>query len=397
MNISGIDTINRGTSNQLKGLIIQAQQDKNNLHNKFIPINELVWTGLNGEFFSARNFKDTQQFNTALSNRIDVFLQKNYHIPDIIALPFDQSLGIKENEDVDLLAELLKENFLKHNIKIKTLVIASNLYSYKNVDFIHIGAHQLSQEDEDRLQKDTALNKRIIRTLGVPSDLTKMQIKLATHKNEQLKNLIESYATTPTVVYSLGGKTADGIIKFTIDDAQNIMNSAYCFAEHGYKVIITNSPRTPNDVTDYLYQQCLDNPDLVFYNCKNVAKTEAEKQNFRFYTGPHEKEFSDFYDLYGNIYPAVLDICDFVVNSHDSFSYTSDVAALGIPSVVYTGNEIGEPRFDCHKLFKLCHEAGYTISLNEAVQTIKSGQKIKTKPLAKTSKQIIDTLKKIFV
>ena len=35
-----------------------------------------------------------------------------------------------------------------------------------------------------------------------------------------------------------------------------------------------------------------------------------------------------------------MSVCDFVVNTHDSFSYTSDAAAIGISSVVYTGNNI---------------------------------------------------------
>jgi len=84
-----------------------------------------------------------------------------------------------------------------------------------------------------------------------------------------------------------------------------------------------------------------------------------------------------------------------VVNTHDSFSYTSDAAALGIPSVVYTGNFIDKQRRpDCYKLFDLCHQKGYVISLDEAIEKINKEEKLTTKKMDDVSTQLVKAMKK---
>ena len=53
-----------------------------------------------------------------------------------------------------------------------------------------------------------------------------------------------------------------------------------------------------------------------------------------------------------------------VINTHDSFSYTSDAAVLGIPSIVYAENKIDfEKRQDCKKLFEICEKGNHIVSL----------------------------------
>ncbi|MBQ8481522.1 MAG: mitochondrial fission ELM1 family protein [Alphaproteobacteria bacterium] len=390
MNIIGIDTVMRGTSNQIRGLIVQAQQSTSNFHNRFISAETLLWKSIDGKFLNLQCF-NKQQLEKAIQARVSECMKQQI-VPDIAVLPIDQSRVNQENIDADIVSELIKKSFRKYNINIKTLVIASNLYPYRDVDFIHVGAHQLSEADEKRLQTDKELRRRVILTLGVPSDLSGMQIKLAARKNDVIKSFLAKIASKPVVLFSVGGKTADNVIKFTLQDAEKIMQAARFFRNNGYAVVIANSPRTPNEVTDYFFQQYLQDNEILFFNSKNIAKNEEEKSNFRFYSGIYAEALSEQYSKYGNIYPAILDVCDFVVNTHDSFSYTSDVAALGIPSVVYTGNEIGETRRDCHKLFELCHTAGYVVSLEEAINIIAEGGKISTTPITKVSKQILSAL-----
>ena len=181
------------------------------------------------------------------------------------------------------------------------------------------------------------------------------------------------------VLFSLGGITDNGAIGFDLKDAENLFKSALKLKTKGYNVIFTNSPRTPSDVTDYLYEKCK-LFHMEFFNSKKIAQTKEEEKIFRNYNGKYKKEFDEQAKSVGNIYPAVLDVCEFVVNTHDSFSYTSDAAALGIPSVVYTRNFIDEERRpDCYKLFDLCHKEGHVISLDEALKKIDKGESLKTK------------------
>ncbi len=134
---------------------------------------------------------------------------------------------------------------------------------------------------------------------------------------------------------------------------------------------------------------------MDFYNSKQLAQNpdEAEK-NFRIYDGNHKDDFAQqAQKIGGNIYPAILDVCDFVVNTHDSFSYTSDAAALNITSVVYTGNEIDfSSRPDCKKLFDICEKDGYAISLDQALDKLTKGQTLKTKELTGVSKQLVQAM-----
>ena len=174
---------------------------------------------------------------------------------------------------------------------------------------------------------------------------------------------IEAQRGKKNMLFSLGGMTDNGAIGFDLSDAEKLMQAAIKLKAKGYNVIFTNSPRTPSDVTDYLYEKC-QAFHMAFFNSKKIALTQEDAKNFRNYDGKYKAEFEEQARTVGNIYPAILDVCEFVVNTHDSFSYTSDAAALGIPSVVYTGNHIDkERRPDCYKLFDLCHEGGYAIKL----------------------------------
>ena len=90
-----------------------------------------------------------------------------------------------------------------------------------------------------------------------------------------------------------------------------------------------------------------------------------------------------------------MSVCDFVVNTHDSFSYTSDAAAIGIPSVVYTGNNIDKTkRNDCYKLFEECHKKGHVIDLQEAMAKVAKKEQVKTVPMSNVSSQLVSAMTK---
>lgn len=310
-------------------------------------------------------------------------------MPAYVVLPYNQAGGSKENQDVDVLSAVVKEAFANIGANVQTMVVASNVYNYQNVDLIHVGKHQITATDQKLLQENPQLNRKVIQTLGAPSNLSMLRIRQeANMPNKAI--FLQKYHDEKTALFSLGGKTDDNVIKFTLQDADNLFKSALKLKSMGYEVIFTNSPRTPNDVTDHLYKKC-QTFHMDFYNSKKIAETlEEAKNNFRIYDGAYKKEFAEQAKQVGNIYPAVLNVCDFVVNTHDSFSYTSDAAALGIPSVVYTGNQIDfKRRPDCQKLFEICEKDGYAISLDTAMKQLAAGQKLHTRTLSGVSEQLV--------
>ena len=413
MKIVGIETEGLGTNNQMRGVIMAGAKFRE--HDQKVPVSrESLLKSPDGILLHPKNFENSAAFEKAVQASIDVYLKEN-EVPDFVILPLDHAHGKEENKDIDMLSKAVKEALRAHGHQVKTMVLASNLYDYQNVDLIHVGKHLLSSQDEQTLKTNPNLASRVIETLGVPSNINWQSIKNLAHqpvaekvlsKYQSFKKvltgnllygkdaLLQAQKGKKTVLFSLGGITDNGAIGFDLKDAENLIKAALKLKAKGYDVIFTNSPRTPSDVTDYLYEKC-QAFHMAFFNSKKIALTEEDAKNFRNYSGKYKKEFIKQAQEVGNIYPAVLDVCDFAVNTHDSFSYTSDAAALGIPSVVYTGNFIDQNRRpDCCKLFDLCHKGGYAISLDEAISKIEKEEAIKTKKMDDVSTQLIKAMKK---
>ena len=396
MKVIGIKSEGAGTNNQIRGVILEGAEKKES-----VPVtrDELLCSS-DGLILHPKNFESTEAFEKAVQKSVDNYLTDGT-APEYVIIPVDHAASKNENENVDLIASAVKKAFAKNKIEVKTMALASNLYDYKNVDLIHVGKHLLSDTDEKMLSENNQLKSRVVETLGVPSNLSWLRINTEANA-PQKKDIIDKFRGKKNVLFSLGGKTDNGAIQFTLKDAEKLFESAKKLMLSGYNVIFTNSPRTPNDVTDYLYEKCKlyeksEKFHISFFNSKKVATTEEEKKNFRIYDGKYNKEFNEQLQKTGNIYPAVLSLFEgndkgFVINTHDSFSYTSDAAALGIPSVVYTENEINSSRPDCHKLFKICSENGYVIDLNNALTCVANGKEIKTKKMDDVSKQLVQRM-----
>lgn len=393
MKILGIASGNMGTDNQIRGVILEGAKNE-----KTVPVtrNELLMS-LDGKPLLRENYSDDKKFNRDVNDAVDRYLQEN-NAPDFVVLPVNHSSLAEDNKKVDLLSKSVKDSFAKHGYDVKTMAITSNLYDYENVDLIHVGKHLLTEAEEKKISSNPRLKSRVVETLGVPSNISQTSIN-ALAGGPKVKGIIDKYkkmreAGKKIALFSLGGKTDNGQISFTMEDAQNLLSSARVLKMRGYEVIFTNSPRTPNEVTDYLYENC-PKYNIEFYNSKKVATNEQEKANFRNYDGKHKEVFSENNEKVGNIYPAILSVCDFVVNTHDSFSYTSDAAAIGIPSVVYTGNNIDKTkRNDCYKLFEECHKKGHVIDLQEAMAKVAKKEQVKTVPMSNVSSQLVSAMTK---
>ena len=393
MRVIGIESSGAGTNNQIRGVILEGAEK-----GEKIPVTrDDLLKAPDGTLLHSANYSSAKEYREAITQTVDNFCaqlkQNKEQAPDFVVLPYDQSKGTMEVLGLEVLSSELKKSFAKQGIAVKTMVIASALHDYENIDLIHVGKHQLSDEDEAKLAQDAKLRAKVVATEGVPSNLSK--VRIGQEANSPLKKQeLEQYRGKKNALISLGGKTDNGAIQFTLEDAHNLINYAKRLSLKGYNVIFTNSPRTPNDVTDYLYEKC-HSLHMNFYNSKKIAQNTEDAANFRIYDGKYKEEFAQQAEkIGGNIYPAVLDVCDFVVNTHDSFSYTSDAAALGITSVVYTGNQIDFARRpDCKKLFEQCEKAGYVISFDTAIHTLDQYEELKTKPMLGVSAQLVKAMK----
>ena len=387
MNIIGIESDGLGTNNQIRGLVMAgAKADKKR---NDTPISrQALLKAEDGTLLHPKNFATTEEFFDAVQKAVDKYVSEASSLPDYVVLPFGHAAEISENQAVDTMSLAVKNAFKKHNASVKTMALASNLYNYQNVDLIHVGAHLLSDADEKKLQTDKELAAKTVKTLGVPSNINWATIRNLANQ-ENVKEVIDVCRKKKNMLFSLGGMTDNGAIGFGLEDAEKLFQSAIKLKAKGYNVIFTNSPRTPSDVTDFLYEKCKVF-NMPFFNSKKIAQNEEEAKNFRNYDGKHKKEFSEQAEKIGNVYPAILDVCEFVVNTHDSFSYTSDAAVLGIPSVVYTGNFIDkERRPDCYKLFELCQSKGHVKDLKAALLDVDSKRKIQTVKMDDVSLQLV--------
>jgi len=444
MRVVGIESKMTGTNNQMRGVVVQGAKMRK--RGEKVPVSrEALLKAPDGTLLHPKNFASLAEFEAATRGAVDAYLKEN-KAPEFVVLPFDQSKNKEENKDVDLLSKALKEAFKACGHQLKTMVLLSNLYDYQNVDLINVGKHQLSDLDEAVLKSNPKLKSKVVETLGaagnnnwatIRNHVYQLQSKYETFENHfkekygKIKRvlsgnllyakgaMIDHSRDKKNVLFSLGGITDNGAIGFDLKDAENLMKAAIKLKSKGYNVIFTNSPRTPSDVTDYLFERCKEieaanqnreklqkvapaycrkyemSGHIEFFNAKKIAQNGEEAQDFRNYSGKYKAEFEEQAKTFGNIYPAILDVCEFVVNTHDSFSYTSDAAALGIPSVVYTGNYIDkERRPDCYKLFDLCHEKGYAISLDEAMSQIERGVEPKTQKMDDVSTQLVRAMAK---
>ena len=187
---------------------------------------------------------------------------------------------------------------------------------------------------------------------------------------------------TKHVVFCLGGRVESSDILFDLSYAQHLYDEAKKLIQNDYGIIFVNGPRTPNNITDFLYEKAKSNPHIIFQNSKKIAKTDEDRfpSHWRIYSGKYEKALTTLEKI-GNIYPAVLAVKNtLVVHSMDSYS-SCETSSAGIPTAVSCKEIYVNPitRYDCHNLVKLlCPK--YAVDFNEFVQ-VTCNMKIEPKDL----------------
>lgn len=395
MIIAGIESGRLGSDNQTRGIILEATE------NEPVPVtrNQLI-KDIDGKILHLNNYENAVKFHKAVFCALDDYYKtlkkENLPFPEYFAIAFDH--GAKKEDEAkanDMLAGYIKEFAKLKGLKTKTIILTAGVYDYKNIDLIHVGRHQITKEDEELLKEKPYLKNKMIITDGVPSNLNWVNIEM--QANSPLKALeFAKYKGKKVALFSLGGKTANGAISFTVEDAKKLLEGAKKLKKQGYEVIFTNSPRTPNEVSDFLYENCK-NDGFSFYNSKRITDNAQEAIDcFTIYHGKYNEEFKKQAErVGGNIYPAVLSLCrkdGFVLNTWDSFSYTSDVAVLGITSVVYDGNKIDtSKRPDCKKLLEICKQNGYIKIFDDDFIKLDDKSK-KTTPMKVVNKVIVEEM-----
>ncbi len=396
MIVVGIESGRLGSDNQTRAIILEGARKSN------IPVTKSqLLRSIDGKLLHRNQYANNEEFHKAVHQTLTMYYQSlqqtNAPFPDYFALPFDHGNNNEECEAVDLLAKYINEFAKNQGLNVKTIALTAKVHNYQNIDLIHVGRHLITYDDEIIINSNHNLKSKLIITDGVPSNLNWINIEMQANSPKKSAELTK-YKDKKVALFVLGGKTSNGAINFTIEDAQNLLTSAKKLKNAGYEIIFTNSQRTPNEVTDFLYENCND-IGFGFYNSKQITDTPQEAiDNFTIYHGKYNQEFKQqSQNIDGNIYPAVLSLCrnnGFVVNTWDSFSYTSEAAALGITSVVYKGNSIDTlSRPDCKKLLENCEQAGYIKILDESFINLADKDK-KTKIMPVVNQVIYGEMKK---
>ena len=287
-------------------------------------------------------------------------------------------------EDADMLCRAVKEYYKQNNLgDIFTAVLTSRLYRYKYVDMINVPKHLMTLKSRLRLIQHKSLRKRVLITIGTINSFDMKNV------NEKYRQLLKTIAKnddnaivqmqidklrnykniTKKVVICLGGRVEGPEIVFGLNFARNLLNDAQRLVHYGYGIVFVNGPRTPNEVTDFLYERTLNSPNIIFQNCKRIASSDDERKphSWRIYSGKYEEDFLCLQRI-GNIYPGILGFNNtLAVHTMDSYSSCETANAAIRTAISGQGLDIDPViRYDCYNLQKLlCPK--YAINWNDFV------------------------------
>lgn len=323
------------------------------------------------EIFAYSKYLSYKEFRQDIYAAVDNYLQKSNSIPGIFLIAYNQAQNKTAGENVDMACRAVKEYYMEHNLgNIMTAVLTSRLHKYQYVDLIHVPKHLLTLNTRIRLLQNKKLKKKTLITIGTINNFNRSTIKekkaelletLNRHKEDgllqsQIKKL-EWFINNPKkIVVCLGGRVDGPEVIFDVTYAKKIFDDAEKLSQNGYGIVIVNGPRTPNDVTDFLYEKSLLTSRIIFQNCKKIAEDDSDRtpQRWRIYSGKYETDFKNLQKI-GNIYPGILGFENtLVMHTIDSYS-CCETANAAIPTAISSkGLYIDASlRYDCLNLQKL--------------------------------------------
>lgn len=378
---------NFGELNQLRGAlnaISEIASNKDDVDSHFLlPKGVTSASDIRKDLFYS-NFCNYNEFCKEIHDLLDKYFETNKIVPKIFITAYTQALNDLAQENVDMLCRSVKEYYEQHNFgSLLTAVLNSRVHEYKYVDLMTIPDHMLNLKARIELLQNEKLSKKTLITLGIINNFSIKNVETNLKElSEKLKNLkdkpeffdwiykFENFVKiSKKVVISLGGRVPGPEIIFDLNYAKKLFSDADILYKNGYGIVFINGSRTPNDVTDYIYEQSLRHPGIIFQNCKKIANNDIDRQpeNWRIYSGRNEDVFRQFEQI-GNIYPAVIGYENtLVVCTADSFS-SCETASASIPTAISSKGLFIDPqvRYDCINLQRLmCPE--YAIDWDEFV------------------------------
>lgn len=297
------------------------------------------------------------RFCQQLSENIESAASDFVNMSKLFVLPY-QNILMDENECLDKIAYFIKKVFKeKGRAEPLVLVVGSDFYIYKHVDFVDYAQYLLSEDEENRWRQSKELKEKSVLSVGIPFQLNMEMCQQAAEQPEQSAEIAKLQEYPKKVLFVLGGLQDNYQVRFDVADAFRLSDRALDFAIAGYKVIFMNQPTTPNDVTDFIYDFCRRN-DMLFYNRKNLMSRDSALR----YDGKFAHEFMLQQQQSGDMYPAILSVLQqngVYVGTMGDFAYISDALALKLKTVVYEGNNLGGKRYYCKRLADICVQKQY--------------------------------------
>lgn len=332
-------------------------------------------------------YKNYQTFRKVIFEMLDDYMAKAEIIPRVFIMAYNQAENKMAGKNVDKMCCAVKEYYKLNGLGfVLCTVLTSRLHKYKYVDLINVPKHLLSFHSRIRLLRDKKLRKKALITIGTINNFSR---RLVNEKNNELlaiikqsqenedisvKELIKKLErfqnAKKRVVICLGGRVDGSEITFDINYAKTLYVDAERLVRNGFNVCFVNGTRTPNDVTDFLYEMSLKNPDIIFQNSKIIAEDDSDRkpQRWRVYSGEHEDVFKKLQKV-GNIYPGILGFENtLVVHSMDTYA-CCETANAAIPTAISGKNLYIDPiiRSDCLNLKTLlCPK--YAIDWNDFIE-----------------------------
>jgi len=316
-------------------------------------------------------YSSYNKFKADIYGCLDTYMKKSKIIPRIFVVAYSQAENEYAGSNVDAVCRAVKEYYDENKLGfILTSVLTSKLHKYKYVDLVNAPKHLLTLNSRIRYLQHKSIKKRALITVGTINNFSLQKVK---QKKEDLMNMIKKYSRNAElkpavqklkdfckaekrVVFCLGGRVNGSEVIFDVNYAGKLLSDAEKLTRIGYNVVFCNGPRTPNDVTDYLYEKTLNNSKILFQNCKKIAEDDSERtiSSWRIYSGRNEEKFKVLEKM-GNIYPGVLGFENtLVVHTFDSYS-SCETAGAAIPTAISSQGLYIDPnvRYDCHNLQKL--------------------------------------------
>ena len=352
-------TPNAGERNQIKGLVVRlVRENRNNKKISFAFSWDMFVNKVCSGSLRYNRYKNKQLFDKDVFKCLDAYFANRILPPRVFITACDQSEGKFAGQNTDELCRAVKEYYAKnHKGWVVAVVLTACAYNYKWADVVNVPEHMLSAKEAKFVK---SMPEKFLMTTGIIHNMTKVFIaqKFGQQKLKQAINNIKG--NNPIAVFSLGGRTGNDDIVFDIGVCKKIWNKALVLREKGCNVVFISGPRTPDEVCDFLYEKCLENKKMYFYNGKPLENKGKKMPEWRVYAGKYKKELTSQYEDVGNIYPGILGKKKvFVVHTFDSFA-SCETAACGIPTLICRDVKIKKrKRPDCYRLAEALISGGY--------------------------------------